>query len=308
MRQGRNNQVLAVTDGSGKKVVLKRYFHHAGDRRNRLDHEVKFLQFANKAARVCVPTLLSYCAESRVSLIEWVEGREFTSSPTKDDVAMAAQFVNQLNRHRHTFEADALPLAADACLCWDDHLSLLDSRLKRLSQVEEPMVRDFVFNHLLPVGGRLLEWGRQAAPGPVDVPVPDRFVSPSDFGYHNALRTPDGSVTFLDFEYAGWDSGGKLLADFFSQPRFPVDPEFHAEFAETVLATCSSATAEAVWREMPGLLAIHALKWCCILLNDFLPVDCERRAFSGSHRGICDQLERATTYFEQVCRPRLAAL
>ena len=37
-----------------------------------------------------------------------------------------------------------------------------------------------------------------------------RCVSPSDFGFHNALVGPDGRAVFLDFEYAGWDDPAKL--------------------------------------------------------------------------------------------------
>ena len=49
----------------------------------------------------------------------------------------------------------------------------------------------------------------------------DRVVSPSDFGFHNALRTEDGRLAFLDFEYAGWDDPAKLVCDFELQPAVP---------------------------------------------------------------------------------------
>ena len=42
-----------------------------------------------------------------------------------------------------------------------------------------------------------------------------RTLSPSDFGFHNALRTPAGTMVFLDFEYFGWDDPAKTGFGFF---------------------------------------------------------------------------------------------
>ena len=45
-----------------------------------------------------------------------------------------------------------------------------------------------------------------------------RALSPSDFGLHNALRTKDGQLRFIDFEYFGWDDPVKLVSDTAIQP------------------------------------------------------------------------------------------
>src|ERR1700680_1391707 len=44
-----------------------------------------------------------------------------------------------------------------------------------------------------------------------ELPQEWRSLVPSDFGFHNSLRRPDGSLAFLDFEYFGWDrsDGGR---------------------------------------------------------------------------------------------------
>ena len=42
----------------------------------------------------------------------------------------------------------------------------------------------------------------------------DLQISPSDFGFHNALRTNTGPV-FFDFEFSGWDDPAKTIIDFF---------------------------------------------------------------------------------------------
>ena len=48
-----------------------------------------------------------------------------------------------------------------------------------------------------------------------------RVLSPSDFGFHNALRRPDGTIVFVDFEYFGWDDPAKMMADAMLHPGNP---------------------------------------------------------------------------------------
>ena len=49
-----------------------------------------------------------------------------------------------------------------------------------------------------------------------------RSLVPSDFGFHNSLRRPDGSLAFVDFEYFGWDDPVKLTADILLHPGRPL--------------------------------------------------------------------------------------
>ena len=73
----------------------------------------------------------------------------------------------------------------------------------------------------------LRDWHWSSALSPDDC-----CLSPSDFGFHNALVDDDGQVTFLDFEYAGRDDPAKLVSDFFCQPEIPVPLDYHATFID----------------------------------------------------------------------------
>jgi hypothetical protein len=110
------------------------------------------------------------------------------------------------------------------------------------------------------------------------VPVEDRCLSPSDFGFHNTIRATDGHLCFIDFEYAGWDDPAKLVADFFCQPELPVPPRFFEEFAQVIARQTSNP--ELHLSRFRFLLPVYRLKWCCILLNEFLPAGAERRRFA----------------------------
>jgi hypothetical protein len=117
-----------------------------------------------------------------------------------------------------------------------------------------------------------------------------RVLSPSDFGFHNALKDEAGKLWFFDFEYAGWDDPAKLLCDFFCQPQVPVSIEHAESFVETLQMTVGDEDLPARYKL---LLPLHAAKWACILLNEFLRSDADRRRFAGLMDRRTAQLEKA---------------
>jgi hypothetical protein len=110
-----------------------------------------------------------------------------------------------------------------------------------------------------------------------ELPADRRIVSPSDFGFHNALVEAGGGVRFFDFEYAGWDDPAKTLCDFFCQIAVPVPADWSSEFAAAVeeLPEAGGVRQRATW-----LMPVYRLKWCCIVLNPLVAEGRRRRAFS----------------------------
>ena len=285
-----NNRVyrLAVGDQS---LLLKAYFHHPADTRDRLGAEWAFARLAWDSGVRVVPQPLARDLERRLGLYEFIAGARLApGEPTDADVAAAGEFLRALNAQRATPAAATLALAADACLTFRDHLSLVERRLARLAAIDTST----------PLGAEAAAWvGDVVAPRWTELratslaaaadlgldpaaPLPPerRILSPSDFGFHNALRLPDGSLRFLDFEYAGWDDPAKLAGDFRCQPAVPVTPAQADAFAAALLALTPDPAREA--RRWAILAPVHRLKWCCLLLNEFLPVGAARRQFAGA--------------------------
>ena len=109
-----------------------------------------------------------------------------------------------------------------------------------------------------------------------------RCVSPSDFGFHNAIRSAEG-VKFIDFEFAGWDDPAKAAADFALQPKVPINMET-SPLAQTGIL----GQADLIQSRLKSLLPVLELKWICIMLA---VLNAERLAQIASHEEniLCDQ-------------------
>jgi hypothetical protein len=70
-----------------------------------------------------------------------------------------------------------------------------------------------------------------------------------------------------------------MVCDFFCQPAVPVPREHLPAFVERVGTLWDQP--EKVVRRSALLMPVYELKWCCIMLNEFLPDD-GRRTFAGA--------------------------
>ena len=115
---------------------------------------------------------------------------------------------------------------------------------------------------------------------PEELNTEDRCISPSDFGFHNALITDNDNLNFIDFEYAGWDDPAKMVGDFFIQPEVSVSLEYFDEVVSEAFSY--SKHKDLLIERAHFLFPIFHVKWCCILLNEFLPSSARRRRFAKS--------------------------
>jgi hypothetical protein len=304
---GANNRVFRLTTTSGNEAVLKAYFRHPDDPRDRLGVEFAFARYAWTAGVRCLPQPLAYDDPSGLGLFEYVRGRRLLPEEV-DEAAIdqALRFFTALNESRHGSDAARLPLASEACFSVEDHLACVRRRLERLTTLPvctdlESEARTLVQGNLIPAWNEIEAEVRRAQPLGRDVQLAqaERVLSPSDFGYHNALLAEDGRLRFLDFEYAGWDDPVKLVCDFFCQPAVPAPPAAFARFARTIATVLPRP--EVFLARTNLLLPVYQTKWCCILLNEFLPAGHRRRQFASPVSGLeerqAQQLDKARQGF-----------
>ncbi len=287
VKGGGNNRVWKLKRKEGS-LLLKQYFHHPGDPRDRFGAERSFYKFLQAQGIDRVPTPIAWDAANRLALFEYIEGRKLLPGGiNRKRVDEALEFYRLLNHHKEASSGRSLASASEACFSIAKHLDCIEVRVRRLEQIHpsskmEGDVARFVARQLKPSWERICDtiWGGERA---MDckhdalLPANARRISPSDFGFHNAIVARDGRLRFFDFEYAGWDDPAKTVCDFFCQRAVPVPFRFWKVFLD-VLARGDPFLKKRACLLLPA----YRIKWCCIMLNEFVTVSRVRRQFAGS--------------------------
>lgn len=281
---GGNNRVFRV-DAGGRSMVAKCYFRHPSDTRDRFNSEYAFLEYARQAGIGCVPRVVARDDQAGIALYDFIEGTKLLAeSLSGSQVVQAQDFFARLNEAKARTQGMSLPAASEACFTIAEQLQLVRGRIDRLAGIPAGTRIDeeaIAFAAELrarweALSGQVLS---QAATLGIDPIAPlaerDRCISPSDFGFHNAIMSPAGKVFFIDFEYAGWDDPAKATSDFFCHPAVPVPFEYLDGFLAAALKY--SDKPEQLARRTRLLLPVFRIKWCCIVMNDFLPLFEQRR-------------------------------
>jgi hypothetical protein len=299
---GANNRVFRV-DTNGSTVLLKQYFQHPGDPRDRVGAEFAFCSYAWDNGLRSLPQPLACDAENRLALYEFVRGRPVQPGEVDEQaVDSATSFYLQINRYKSG--AGALPTASEACFTIAEHLTRVERRVQALRDMDGSSDIDgeaisFTRNSL----SEAWETARKSAmrqANTIGVALDselsrrDRCISPSDFGFHNALVDSESRLRFIDFEYAGWDDPAKMVCDFFCQPAVPVPMSLYDRFVDSVVSGLDGPDEHS--QRISLLMPVYRIKWCCIMLNDFLPWGGERRRFTRNgddSQRKAEQLEKA---------------
>ena len=307
-----NNRTYKVATGTGI-FLAKQYFTHPGDARDRLGTEYRFLIYAKKNAPFYVPTPLAFEADTGCALYEFIEGRSYQVTEINWNVVQSAtNFFLLLNQKDSKAQLNNFPIASEACFSINDHLKTIKSRISQLFNCKQPTNQSSkIFNTLMDQIRETWEEVdaavRRDANGfglNIDYVLAEseRCISPSDFGFHNAIRHADGSTKFIDFEYAGWDDPAKMAADFFAQLAIPI-PEYLFNYFLDEIVKPFDNIAELRVRSLL-LRPAYQIKWCCIALNIFLPVNLSRRRFASDFLKDTErknqQLVKATKIIESI--------
>lgn len=297
---GGNNRLFRVTAGQ-RHYALKEYPPRTGDARDRLGAEFGALQFLDRCAVGNVPKPIAADRVKGSALYEWIDGTAVVDA-TEADVDAALAFIARVHECRNARGAAALLLASEACLSPMDIVAQVGRRFERLKEVarSEPQLTEFLYSDYAPTAQAVESWSRREYAGlgwtfdrPID--LADRSLSPSDFGFHNAIRGAGGRLTFVDFEYFGWDDPAKLVADFLLHPGMRLSGNCYERFRAGALRIYGEKGAFAT--RLALVYPLYGLRWCMILLNEFLPERWEARRRTGRHidrnAATAGQLEKA---------------
>lgn len=276
IKSGRNNKVFKANINN-ENFLIKFYPNEGIDNKFRLLREINFLKHLEKISISSTPKVLFFSEQQNLGIFEYISGTKFKEcNLNRERVIECANFFNNINSNSLRLKNDLLE-ASESFI--DPYLFIkdIDNRIKKLLEFSEgdKNFQSF-FNHLNASWKKIkkniksykfLEHSKN-----------NLCVSPSDFGFHNCIVNKNDELIFIDFEYSGVDDPVKFICDFFSQPDIPVPLEYLDEFSNIALKY--SNQKDFLIERAKILLPIFQIKWCCIIMNLFIPEVQERRIFS----------------------------
>jgi hypothetical protein len=272
---GANNQVYLWENATGRAIV-KLYGPPTQGMPDRFIAEAEFLEYANTVAEDFVPQLLNSDSDLRVVAMEYIEGGNFDGNarPTLADIQRASEFLRLLNSDHSTARQLITNHAADGFLRLTEHAQNTEQRIDSLASDHLPQAFQKPSNALISnvkqswVGVSRKLTGALSEGTIVDE-LDEKYccLSPSDFGFHNAISSAKGTK-FHDFEFAGWDDPTKAVVDFFLQPRIRISSG-HIPLMQEAIA--STIPIDILQRRTTILSSILQVKWITIVLAVLRP-------------------------------------
>ncbi|MGP8281871.1 MAG: phosphotransferase [Desulfomonilaceae bacterium] len=285
---GRNSVVYKVSCPDNVEYAAKIYFSDKVDTRNRLKTEFESLSFLWRNGFRNVPQPIASDKKMGIAIYEYVKGGSATLCQLDEaDIEQASKFLSDLYEAREYCDSEKLPDASEAFFSLDAILNNIKFRLGRLQQIEHETANiefeRFLRHQLIPALDTVELWARNTADSydieaHKQIPRESRTLSPSDFGFHNAIKRRDGLIVFLDFEYFGWDDPAKMISDFLLHPAMSIPHKLMRQFVKSIVPGLGDA---AFLNRTKIVYPLYGLKWCLILLNEFLPDQLARREFAG---------------------------
>lgn len=279
---GANSEVFRILTDRNNEFIAKKYHRRKGDARDRLSTEFFGLSFLWEKGIRNIPEPILACKESCIALYKFIKGTKIRPGEiVLNDVDEAADFAERLHALVDSKGADTQPIASEACFSVQAYINCVDGRVDNLKKAikKDPisdLLRVYLEDDFMPFfDAAKKEAKRRAERLSIDIDENlhknEQTLSVSDFGFHNVIKSDNGHLFFLDFEYYGWDDPAKMIADFYLQPAVPVPLNYRARFFEKVRKNYREDTK--LEKRLSIIYPILGLKWCLITLNVFFCIN-----------------------------------
>lgn len=308
IRAGRNSRVFQVDCESQRTLLVKFYLQPTADRRSRLEQEWSALQFLTESGLTNVPSPLGFDESKQGAVYSYISGDPLQAT-SEQDIASVVAFIAKLKEISIYSSAAKITSAAEACFTPAQLVENIEQRLHRLQDLPADdelyqRMHSFLNNKFSVEFEKSTATAKHIFHGRLwteELPYKFRTLSPSDFGFHNALRVGEG-LAFVDFEYFGWDDPVKATSDFLLHPAMNLSKDKMQIFwsgMQGIFSDDSNFTLR-----FRTYLPLFRLKWCMIILNEFINQHIERREFAGAasqHRNElrAEQLEKAEIFINK---------
>ena len=305
LKGGGNNRAYKIY--TNEEIFMgKVYFRNPSDTRNRLFHETSFSEHLRSQNLKRFPQLIAKDEKLGIAVFEWLSGQTFESNSTTNSNhwEQCLEFLSSIQVSHDNVYAKHIPNASESAFSLREHWGILQNRhdfwrsraLRKPDSIPEP-IKDFLLNDL---ELKYQELARAVLIHPDFNRVmsrEERILSPSDFGLHNAILQKNGTLSFYDFEYAGWDDPAKTIADFFAQPTIPPPSNLYHNFKDTIMSLIAPEKKIFLLNRLRLVEEIIRIKWCYIIMNNYHPEFRKRRELSGNSSKTLKDHSKLTKLF-----------
>ncbi len=275
---GFNSTLYKLTTDNGSTYIAKQYSLRNGDHRDRLSTEFYGLSYLWSHGIRSVPEPITLSLTHQIGVYRFINGKKLTPHDVAPEhIHQAAIFLKSLYALSKAKDASKLPIASEACFTIDGFIISIEQRRRRLKSAPRKAktiqeLHHFLDDEFFPVYKELLSFiVSECKRMEIDVHRPIRkyqmTLSPSDFGYHNAIIRDDGLLVFLDFEYFGWDDPAKMIADFLLHPAMSLSLDQKKLFIKRLQPFFDKDPI--LVNRLPLVYLLLGLKWPLIMLNAF---------------------------------------
>ena len=307
---GRANSKIFKIITKNQNYALKLYPSKEFDKRERLLVEFDALTILHQYGVSNTPRPIRKSTDLNTALYEWIDGVSLREVGLKE-VSDALNFIDILKKISSLKSDISSQLASEACLSAKELVSQIDRRFKRLSEIdikEDPELHKFLSGQFKPVFDEVKKkinknW---KLPWLYDKDLIKEFqtLSPSDFGFHNAIYVNNNKIIYIDFEYFGWDDPVKLTSDFIWHAGMDITNKAQHKWLEGM---CGIFVDDKYFLDrFQAYHPLYGLRWSMILLNEFLPEVWEIRKHANrkkekNHKSIKQiQLNKSKKYLLKV--------
>ena len=245
---------------------------------------------------------IGFSINLNIALYPFIDGGKIKKI-SKNHIRELFNFLNQINQKKGSIK---LPLAVDGIKNRKDHIKLCEEKIKQMKRVKPDSLikKDFSFFLKDKIIPKFIEVKENFIKNDVftlhktKLSQNDMVVSPSDFGFHNIIKSKK-NLFFLDFEYAGLDDPIKLICDFYSQPEQSLTLLQKKMFITNIFFKKHSLKQLELNTKI--FLPFHKLKWCCIMLKEFKNETnkSDIKKFKLKTKIMKNQLSKAKIYFNK---------
>ena len=134
-------------------------------------------------------------------------------------------------------------------------------------------------------------------------------LSPSDFGFHNAIIDKNKYITFIDFEYFGLDDPVKLLSDFLWHPAMSLTSNQKLLFTKEFFKIFKNDYS--LKKRLSAAYSLYGLRWCLIILNKVLKINFTSKdlykntKLNSFEETIKLQIEKSNHIYDQIIKNKM---